>query len=164
LNEAPEHIVEGLRRFEGIKGRFELIPLPGGIILADDTYNANPSSLKAALDSVKALAVEGGRIIVGLGEMMELGDAAVTAHQEAGRMVAEVGAQHFLVMGEHGREMAKGAVESGMHRNRVEVVKSHSEMVRRIRQEMREGDLIFLKGSRKVALEKVVNGLKDIYR
>ncbi len=163
LNEPPEHIVEGLGSFAGVKGRFELSPLPGGIILADDTYNANPSSLKAALDSVKALVDRGGRIIVGLGEMMELGDAAITAHQEAGRMVAEIGVQYFLVMGEHALEMAKGAVESGLHRSKVEVVKSHSEMVRRIRKKMKQGDLIFLKGSRKVALEKVVDGLRGGY-
>jgi UDP-N-acetylmuramoyl-tripeptide--D-alanyl-D-alanine ligase len=163
LNEPPEYIVEGLGCFAGVKGRFMLVSLPGDIILVDDTYNANPSSLKAALDSVRALADRGDRIIVGLGEMMELGDAAAPAHQEAGRMVAEIGARYFLIMGEHANEMVKGAVESGLHRSKVEVVKSHNEMLRRIREEMRQGDLIFLKGSREMSLEKVADGLKDIY-
>jgi UDP-N-acetylmuramoyl-tripeptide--D-alanyl-D-alanine ligase len=109
------------------------------------------------------LADRGDRIIVGLGEMMELGDSAAPAHQEAGRMVAEIGARYFLIMGEHANEMVKGAGESGLHRSKVEVVKSHNEMVRRIREEMRQGDLIFLKGSREMSLEKVADGLKDIY-
>jgi UDP-N-acetylmuramoyl-tripeptide--D-alanyl-D-alanine ligase len=160
LNVPPEHMVEGLARFTGIKGRFMVSPLPGEVIVVDDTYNANPSSLKAAIESVESLVHEGGRVIVGLGEMMELGDATVPAHLEAGRMVAELGAHCFLAMGEHAHEMVKGAVESGMPRDRAGVVTTHGEMEGRIRSEIREGDLILLKGSRKMGLEKVVEGLK----
>jgi UDP-N-acetylmuramoyl-tripeptide--D-alanyl-D-alanine ligase len=101
LNEPPENIVEGLARFAGVKGRFVVMVLPGGVTVVDDTYNANPLSLKAALDSVEALIDKGSRIIVALGEMMELGDATVRAHQKAGQKVAELGTYHFLAIGEH---------------------------------------------------------------
>jgi UDP-N-acetylmuramyl pentapeptide synthase len=160
LNEPPEHIAEGLAHYLGTKGRFMVMPLTGGVTLVDDTYNSNPLSLKAALDSVGAFIGEGSRIIVGLGEMMELGDATVSAHRQAGQMVAELGASHFFAMGEHTHEMIQGAVVAGMPLKQAEAVRTHAEMAKRIREEMREGDIIFLKGSRKMTLEKVVEDLK----
>ena len=160
LNEPPENIIEGLARFEGIKGRFGVTVLPDGVTIVDDTYNANPLSLKAAFESLKALTSRGSRIIVALGEMLELGDATVHAHQEAGQRVAEIGAYHFLAIGDHAHDMTRGAVKAGMEKKHAEVVRTHTEMVKRIREEMREGDLVFLKASRRMALEKVAEGLK----
>ncbi|SPD73622.1 UDP-N-acetylmuramoyl-tripeptide--D-alanyl-D-alanine ligase [uncultured Desulfobacterium sp.] len=161
LGEHPEDIARGLYSFTGVKGRFSLIHLNGGITVVDDTYNANPSSLKAALASVAAMVNQRDRIIVGLGEMMELGDAAVKAHLDAGRMVAELGGRRFVAIGEHAREMVKGAVESGMGHESAVAVETHDQMVRLIKDDMREGDLIFLKGSRKMDLGKVVDGLNE---
>ena len=74
LGESPEHIVSGLGAFQGIKGRFQNIPLEKDILLIDDTYNANPSALKAALHSAAAMVQKNGRFIVGLGDMLELGE------------------------------------------------------------------------------------------
>jgi UDP-N-acetylmuramoyl-tripeptide--D-alanyl-D-alanine ligase len=160
LDEPPEHILEGLRLFEGVKGRFVTTILGRGAIMVDDTYNANPSSLKASLASIRSLVGDGGRIIVGLGEMMELGDAAAAAHVQAGRSVAELGPHRFFVMGEHATEMVKGALESGLPLSRTRVVETHDEMAKGIAEGIREGDLIFLKGSRKMGLERVVEKLK----
>jgi UDP-N-acetylmuramoyl-tripeptide--D-alanyl-D-alanine ligase len=161
LNEPVENILEGLGRFEGVKGRFMIRSLPGDIILIDDTYNSNPSSLTAALESVKALVNKGMKIIVGLGEMMELGDTAEKAHLEAGRKIAEFAPDCFTAIGEHARDMIKGAVEAGMPKSRAKAAENHDEMLRIIKGEMSDGCLIFLKGSRKMALEKVVKGLKS---
>ena len=160
LNEPPEYIAEGLGLFAGIGGRFAMTRLPGDVVLVDDTYNANPLALRAALVSVKSLVREGSRIIVGLGEMTELGDATVLEHREAGRRVAELGAHFLLAVGAHAHELVKGAVDAGMRRDQAEVVTSHDEMTNRIREEAKGGDLIFLKGSRKIGLERVVEGLK----
>jgi UDP-N-acetylmuramoyl-tripeptide--D-alanyl-D-alanine ligase len=160
LETSFEHILKGLSDFAGVKGRFMVTSLPGGITLVDDTYNANPSSLKAALESIRALVDEGRKIIVCLGEMMELGGASVPEHRKAGRSVAELGTYYFLAMGEHAHEMINGAIDSGMPSNRAQVVKSHNEMVKKIKGEMYEGDLVFIKGSRKMGLEKVVEGLQ----
>lgn len=161
LEEPYDRIVEGLYGFRGIKGRFTLNTLPGGITLVDDTYNSNPSSLRAAIDSVKALMVNGGRVIIGLGEMLELGDETVPAHIEAGGMVAELGVYYFVAMGEHAPEMIKGAITSGFSRDRAVVVNTHEEMGEKIREIMKKGDLILLKGSRGMALEKVSKILKN---
>ena len=159
LNIPQEQIVEGLGRYKGLNGRFELIPLPGDILLVDDTYNANPSALKAALASIKTLVKEGGRIIVGLGEMMELGDTTASAHRDAGRRVAELGAEFLFAMGDHARYMVTGALSAGMPPDHAKVVADATEMLKEIKKEMVEKDLVFLKGSHKMGLKTVVEGL-----
>ncbi len=160
LHVPAESISEGLARFKGVDSRFSLIPLPGGAVLVDDTYNANPASLKAALESVSEIRPADGRLIVGLGDMMELGDAAPGAHREAGRLVAQARADHLLVMGEHAGETVTGTKEAGLSEARVCVVMSHRQMSERIENLIKEGDMILLKGSRKMDLGKVVERLK----
>ncbi|MGD9321194.1 MAG: UDP-N-acetylmuramoyl-tripeptide--D-alanyl-D-alanine ligase [Desulfobacteraceae bacterium] len=160
LEASAEHIREGLEAFEGIKGRFMISHLADGIILVDDTYNCNPASLKAALDSAKALVTGEGRLIVGLGEMLELGDETVPAHLEAGNMVAERGAFYFLAMGEHAPQMIEGAVSKGFPKERAAEARSHEEMAKEIGASMNKGDVILLKGSRRMQLEIVAGYLK----
>lgn len=159
LEESPDHLAEGLYRFQGVKGRFSPIPLPGGATLIDDTYNANPISLKAAIDTVKQWVSEGGRAIVGLGEMMELGDETIPAHREAGRMVAELAPHYFMVLGDHAHEMIEGAIGGGFPPEKAMVVDTHEEMAAKIEELMKKGDIILLKGSRKMHLEKVIEQL-----
>jgi UDP-N-acetylmuramoyl-tripeptide--D-alanyl-D-alanine ligase len=160
LEASFENIVEGLSHFTGIKGRFMAVNLAEGITLMDDTYNANPQSLKAALRSLPAFVKERSRIIVGLGDMLELGEAAVPAHEDAGRWVAQLGTEYFAAIGEHAHVMTKAATRAGMPEAKAEVVTTHAEMVQKIKENMKAGDLIFLKGSRRMALEKVVEELK----
>jgi UDP-N-acetylmuramoyl-tripeptide--D-alanyl-D-alanine ligase len=159
-SESPDRIAQGLNSFEGIRGRFMLSSLPGGCTLVDDTYNANPHSLKAALDSLKALVDEGGRILVGLGDMLELGNESVAAHAEAGERVAGIGAYFFVALGEHARLMIDGAINKGFPRERASIARDHQDMAEKIREMMRSGDLILLKGSRRMGLEKVAILLK----
>jgi len=161
LNEPPENISKGLGEFSGIKGRFQIASIADGIILVDDTYNSNPTSLCAALNAVISMVSGSGRLIVGLGEMMELGDTAINAHREAGQKVAEAGASSFFAMGEHAQEMINSAQIAGIPADCLKVMETHDEMVNEIADIMREGDLIFLKGSRKMGLEKVVEGLRS---
>lgn len=159
LDVSGEKVAEGLGEFEGVEGRFMLHVLPGGISLVDDTYNANPISLGAALESIESLAGEPSNIIVCLGEMMELGNKTVPAHYDAGVRVAKLGPRAFFAMGEHAPEMVRGAVESHMSSNRVMHMETHQEMVENIKRQMRKGDLVFIKGSRRIGLEKVVKAL-----
>ena len=160
MGASREDIVSGLKGFEGIKGRFMLTTLSGGAILVDDTYNSNPYSLRAALSALKDLKTEKGRILVGLGEMMELGQETVSAHVEAGGLVAEVGAHFLVVMGAHAPEMVRGAVEKGFPSEKTLLVKSHHAMSQALQDVMNTGDLILLKGSRRAGLEKVVESLR----
>jgi UDP-N-acetylmuramoyl-tripeptide--D-alanyl-D-alanine ligase len=161
LDESLAGIAEGLNRFKGIKGRFTVSHLSRDITLVDDTYNANPSSLKAAMDTVRELAKDASRVIVGLGDMLELGDETVTAHLEAGHMVAELGPSYFMAMGEHSRHMIEGAVKKGFPSEKAMLIHRHEDMVRKIVNIMRPGNIILLKGSRKMQLEKVAEGLAE---
>jgi UDP-N-acetylmuramoyl-tripeptide--D-alanyl-D-alanine ligase len=159
LGLSSEELIEGLRTFRGMQGRFAITKLAAGVTLVDDTYNSNPFSLRAAIGSMKALA-EGGRILVGLGEMFELGKETLKAHLEAGAMVADLGARCFLALGEHAKTMIQGAVEKGLPEGRAMEVRDHAEMEERIRAEMKEGDFVFLKGSRRAGLDKVAERLR----
>jgi UDP-N-acetylmuramoyl-tripeptide--D-alanyl-D-alanine ligase len=160
LDESPEHIVKGLGAFSGVKGRFQSIPLEKEILLIDDTYNANPSALKAALHSVAPLVDKDGQFFVGLGDMLELGEAAISAHREAGGSVASSGASWFFAMGTHAEDMKKGALSAGMSANRVIIVETHDELTREIIGKIKPKDMVFLKGSRKMQFEKVSEGLQ----
>jgi UDP-N-acetylmuramoyl-tripeptide--D-alanyl-D-alanine ligase len=159
LDESLDGIAEGLNRFKGIKGRFTVSHLSKNVTLVDDTYNANPSSLRAAMHTVRELVVDGSRVIIGLGEMLEMGDETVTAHLEAGHMVAELDPFCFMAMGEHAHQMIEGAVSKGFPSDRAMIINSHKDMVRKIEDVMRPGDIILLKGSRKMQLEKVAEVL-----
>jgi len=161
LHEPVENIIEGLEQFEGVRGRFMVIALTRDITLIDDTYNSNPSSLTAALESVRALVHGDMKIIVGLGEMMELGKEAKEAHQEAGRKIAELAPDFFSAIGEHAVDMIKGALDAGLPDSKAKLAETHDDMLKTIKDEMIDGCVIFIKGSRKMALEKVVDDLKS---
>ncbi|MBW2028464.1 MAG: UDP-N-acetylmuramoyl-tripeptide--D-alanyl-D-alanine ligase [Deltaproteobacteria bacterium] len=160
MGEPLENVVKGLENYRGMPGRFMVTRLENGAVLVDDTYNSNPASLKAAMESVEALAADGGRIIIGLGDMLELGENAREAHLEAGSMVAELGAAYFAALGDYAEDMIRGALDKGFPRERTAVVRDHGEMVDALRERMRGGDLVFLKGSRKVGLDRVAERLK----
>ncbi|RJR21995.1 MAG: UDP-N-acetylmuramoyl-tripeptide--D-alanyl-D-alanine ligase [Desulfobacteraceae bacterium] len=155
-------IVKGLERFKAIKGRLSAITLPGGSVLIDDTYNANPLSLGAALDALPAfVSSRKGRVIVGLGDMRELGSESRKAHREAGRMVAGIGAGLFLVIGDYAEEMAEGAAEGGMAAEQIEHFATVEEMAERLGRVVSGEDLVLLKASRKVGLDRVAAILKE---
>ncbi len=138
-----------------------MVPLPAGSTLIDDTYNSNPSSLRAALESLRALAPQGKKVIVGLGEMLELGDETALSHLQAGEMVAEAGADWFMAVGDHAPEMIRGAVHKGYPPERAIRVKDHREMGTKIIEVMKAGDLVFLKASRRTGLERVAERLME---
>jgi UDP-N-acetylmuramoyl-tripeptide--D-alanyl-D-alanine ligase len=159
LGGSPAHVVDGLRQFKGVKGRFTLIALHNGATLVDDTYNANPDSLRAALNAVSDLCGAEGRVILAIGEMLELGAETEAAHGEAGRRAAHMGAHRLLAIGPHASLVVASAVEAGMDRDQAEVVRDHGEMVARIMEDLKAGDIVLIKGSRRIALDQVVEGL-----
>lgn len=161
LKEPPDHILEGLAVYRGMRGRFSGQDLPGGVTLIDDTYNANPSSLEAALTSLAFLAREERRLIVGLGDMRELGAFTEKAHEEAGQKVARSHAALLLALGTHAPWVIQGALAEGMPRERAREVQTHQNMASSIIAFLQKGDVILLKGSRKMAMEKVVLALEE---
>lgn len=154
-------VARGLATFRGIPGRFTVVDLPGGALLVDDTYNANPSSLKAALDSMGSLARRGGCIIAGLGDMLELGRETASAHLEAGRMAADRGVAHLFVLGDQADLVIRGALEHGLSGQCVHRMRNHEEMADGIQAVLSEKDVILLKASRGMRLERVAERLRE---
>ncbi len=161
MGAGPAEVVKGLEEFRGIKGRFTIEQLPCGITVIDDTYNANPDALRAALETGKSLVPKGGRLLVALGDMLELGDEAPMEHRAAGRLVAEMGAACFMALGEYAHEMINGALEGGLSEEKAVWLNDRDEMVIRLGSVAENRDLVIIKGSRMIGLEEVVRKLKE---
>ncbi len=140
--------------------RGELLRLPGGITLIDDSYNSSPAALKRSLETVDA-ATGSARKVAILGEMLELGDHASRLHRECGRAAAGAGLNILITVGgESARTMADAAREAGPSELSVFHVSSSAEAADLAAQKVRPGDLVLVKGSRGIRTDVVVERLK----
>ncbi len=145
-------IVEGLRRTELAGGRLQRKEY-AGITYLDDTYNANPDSMRAALETLGALSCEGKRIAV-LGAMAELGDAADEEHRAIGAQLAKEGIDVLITVGAQAAEIGAGAAERGSLTTHD--CRDHKEAAEMLRREAVAGDLVLAKGSRTSRMEAVL--------
>ncbi len=126
-----------------------------GILLVDDTYNANPESMVAALHTVAGMALQ-GRLYAVLGKMGELGSAGVAAHARVGKYAAECGYAMVVVLGEGSAELhalVEAAREGGVSVQWVESPQQAAEVLRAV---VGKGDAILFKGSRAAGIERVM--------
>jgi UDP-N-acetylmuramoyl-tripeptide--D-alanyl-D-alanine ligase len=151
---AWEEIVQGLQD-EAAELRVITATGPRGSLLIDDTYNASPASVLAALNLLRDLP---GRRIAVLGDMLELGAAEAPSHQLVGRRAKEV-ADLLLTVGERARLIAQEAMAAGMAPRQVISVGAAAEAVPLLEDLIEAGDAVLIKGSRGVALEDVVTAL-----
>ncbi|MDT8421656.1 MAG: UDP-N-acetylmuramoyl-tripeptide--D-alanyl-D-alanine ligase [Desulfuromonadales bacterium] len=158
LGVAAEKIVTGLESFVPVSGRLNLFPMPGGGILLDDSYNANPLSAAAALKILRLQEGEGRKIAV-LGDMLELGEEAAQMHRDIGRLAAE-NADLLLAVGTFAKDLCRGAEEAGMARELLIETASCEEAIEQILRLQRSGDCILVKGSRGVQLDKLAAALQ----
>ncbi|MCY3771619.1 MAG: UDP-N-acetylmuramoyl-tripeptide--D-alanyl-D-alanine ligase [Gemmatimonadetes bacterium] len=147
-------IARALQRVGPTPMRMEYRQL-GAVHLIDDTYNANPSSMKAALD---ALAATDGRKLAVLGDMLELGGTGKAAHREIGKHAAGV-AERIITVGDLARDIAEAAVDEGMRASRVVACSSNDEAAAVALAEIRDGDVVLVKGSRGMRMETVVESM-----
>jgi UDP-N-acetylmuramoyl-tripeptide--D-alanyl-D-alanine ligase len=153
-------IVRGLESFSACSGRMELIRLDCNVLLLEDSYNANPLSVGAALQTLDELADSGQRIAV-LGDMLELGEETGRWHREAGALAAKK-TDHLILVGDLSREIAAGAVDAGMATDAVSWVGSHQEAIESLHDMVRPGARILVKGSRGMRMEAVSKALKEM--
>jgi UDP-N-acetylmuramoyl-tripeptide--D-alanyl-D-alanine ligase len=151
-------IVVGLQTYRGIYGRLAVRHGQGRVTLIDDTYNANPHSMRVALDLLARVPVSGRRLAV-LGDMLELGEAAPTLHREVGTLVQHSGIHHLIVLGELARYIAQGAQEAGLAPAHIHYATSQEEVLALLQRLQRPQDVILLKGSRGMAMEHLVQAL-----
>jgi UDP-N-acetylmuramoyl-tripeptide--D-alanyl-D-alanine ligase len=148
-------IVAGLARARPAKGRCVWREVADVRIL-DDSYNANPPAMRAAFDTVAAHQ-GGSRLVVVLGDMLELGPLADAAHVELGREVAARGAAEFVGLGKHMRLAVEAAREAGLaealHATTFEDTVAH------VLKRVARGDVVLIKGSRGMRMERVVDAL-----
>ena len=156
-------IVRGLERFRAIDRRMQQMRLAGGLQVVNDAYNANPSSMAAALRTVAGFGRRCRRVAV-LGDMLELGDETVVAHRRIGRLVAELGYDLLAVTGARAEDVAVAARAAGMARETVRVF-SDTEGIADwlymllVSGELVGGDWLLVKGSRGMRMERVIEGL-----
>jgi UDP-N-acetylmuramoyl-tripeptide--D-alanyl-D-alanine ligase len=153
-------IVEAAARLKPAAHRGELLRLPGGITLIDDSYNSSPAALSQALATVAAASGCARKVAV-LGEMLELGEHADALHRDSGRRAASAGLTLLVTVGgAAARALAEAAVASGLPADSVISVATREEAAEVTLSRVRPGDLVLVKGSRGIGTDLVVTRLK----
>jgi UDP-N-acetylmuramoyl-tripeptide--D-alanyl-D-alanine ligase len=150
-----EEIVAGI---QSMPGQLRLVVVPGinGSTLIDDTYNASPASMVAALNLLNDLEPSsGGRRIAVLGDMRELGNYTGEGHQIVGRRAADV-VHTLITVGELGRKIGEEARDAGFAPDRLLMTATFEEAIDLLRRELGPGDLVLVKGSRAVGMDSIV--------
>jgi UDP-N-acetylmuramoyl-tripeptide--D-alanyl-D-alanine ligase len=149
---------EALEHFRPFPMRMEVVHLEGGKTLINDAYNANPRSMEVALETLAEVKGK-GRAIAVLGDMLELGDFKDEAHQQLGEKIKELSIDLLLILGEKAPLVVESAIRHGFEAKKARVLESHSEAIEILKEVTQEGDWILVKGSRRMAMEKIVQGL-----
>lgn len=158
LSVSFEDILSQITTLKPSPNRGTLVRLIKNIKLIDDSYNSNPAALEGAL---KALAhLPSKRKIAVLGDMLELGEKEVEYHIQAGRQAAKWGWDILVTVGPLSQHMVEGALSSGMRTDKIFSFKDSEEAAEEIWPLIQEGDLVLIKGSRKIKTEKIVEKLK----
>ena len=151
-------IGNGLELFRPYDKRFNLEKI-GRIMLIDDSYNANPASMSAALETLAEL--KGNKAaFVALGDMLELGSNEAELHRMVGVQAAQVADRLYL----HGRlsdHAAEGAISAGMPATAVIRGLSHTEIAADILSSASDGDFVLLKGSRGMKMDRIAEGIRN---
>ena len=153
-------IAAGLEAFTPYQGRFQIEKV-GGITLIDDSYNANPASTKAALETLSQIAAPGHRIAV-LGDMLELGSHEIEAHVGVGAVAGRNVDRLYLTGKLMAKHAAEGALLADMPAASIICCAHTVEIAELLHTSIAEGDVILIKGSRGMAMEKVTTELKRL--
>lgn len=151
----PEIIKEGLQLFLPVGGRMEMIRLQNGAYLIDDSYNANPASVREALLTLKDLKSNHNGYVF-LGDMLELGDAALEMHRRIGTLLGTTGVNAVFLQGEYGATIAAAAIDGGMPREKIFIVEDSNEGILFLKKYLKKGDWVLVKGSRRMKMETIV--------
>ena len=153
-----EKVKEALEHLPPSPMRMEVLHPKEGITLINDAYNANPRSMELALEILSEMRGE-GRAIAVLGDMLELGDFSVEAHQQIGQRVEELSIDFLLALGEEAPVLIESAIRHGLDSEKARIAESHTEAISTLKKMVRNGDWILIKGSRKMGMEKIAEGL-----
>ncbi len=155
-------IAAGLAAFQPADKRMQIVTGKGGLHILNDTYNANPASMRAGLATLGRQ--DGGRRVAILGDMLELGPTSAGAHREVGQYAADQGVDYLALVGDFADETATGARMAGMDNQRIRIFQEKKDMAAWIEGllaagQVQAGDWLLVKGSRGMRLEVVVEQL-----
>lgn len=145
-------IAGGLSAFKGVPGRLSVKQLPGGARLIDDTYNANPRSLSAAID---VLVNMGHNTILILGDMAELGDTAASLHFDMGQKAKQSGIKKLFAIGNDSRQAVEAFGDGGVFFN------DRESLIEAVNTNISSDSVLLVKGSRSMRMEQIVNALLE---
>lgn len=151
LGMKPEEILTGIENYRPEKMRLNIIKMDG-IKFINDSYNASPDSMKAALQVLRSVAGD-NRTIAIIGNMLELGEMAGTAHHDVGKMCNELDINFTAIIGENSDDIAKGIGDSSRYR----IFRTHDEIVQFFKGTLKKGDVVLIKGSRGMKMEKILD-------
>jgi UDP-N-acetylmuramoyl-tripeptide--D-alanyl-D-alanine ligase len=154
-------MAKALASFVPSKYRMQVRKL-GEVTVIEDCYNANPTSVRSALSSLADFKVKGRRIAV-LGDMLELGPQSEALHEEVGRYAAEMGLDRVVTFGAETRHLNRGARGKGMARTSTPHFQDLDLLVEEISGNLRAGDVMLIKGSRGMKMERLFESLKQKY-
>jgi UDP-N-acetylmuramyl pentapeptide synthase len=153
-----EDIQAGLEGFRPVAGRMSVSTMPGGVHLIDDTYNANPASMEAAIAALHRLRGSGRGLLV-VGDMLELGPASAALHRDMGRLAARTGVSRLLACGNFAEEVGAGAAAEGLAA--ADILTGPQALIgEALLSELRAGDWVLVKGSRSMGMEAIVTAVR----
>ncbi|WP_067491893.1 UDP-N-acetylmuramoyl-tripeptide--D-alanyl-D-alanine ligase [Actinomadura hibisca] len=156
---APAQVAEALSAaVPASRWRMEVTERPDGLTVVNDAYNANPESVRAAVDVLAHMA-RGRRAYAVLGEMAELGAGAVAEHAKIGQHVARSGIAGLITVGEAAAAMADGAAQVASWTGECVQVEDVGAAMTALEERLRPRDVVLVKGSRVAGLERIAEGL-----
>ncbi len=156
---ALEDIKAGLESVEAVDGRMQLVPLPWGITLINDCYNANPASTAAAIATLTRMKGASRGALV-LGDMLELGPDAAEWHRKTGYKAGQAGLDRLFLHGDFATALRDGALEAGMPPERI-LAGGIRAISSALTQWLTPGDWVLVKGSRGMRMERVIAALQE---
>jgi len=158
LGISPESIGEGLSEARVSAMRMEVFTAANGVTVVNDAYNANPSSMRAALETLAGMRTEGRRVAV-LGDMAELGSLSELAHFQLGEILSGLPIDVLVTVGPRAKRIADGATAAGFDAFRTRVCATADEASEVLDDLLESHDIVLVKASRVMGLERVVEGI-----
>jgi UDP-N-acetylmuramoyl-tripeptide--D-alanyl-D-alanine ligase len=150
-------IAESLAQYQPDSGRGRIVQRQPWTVI-DETYNASPASVLAAIRTLNEFVSARRRILV-LGDMLELGPQAAQFHHDIGRALSDTQIEHTLTFGEFAEQIARGARQAGVSANRLSVFHDMPTLLSMLDCVLAPGDVVLIKGSRSMQMERVVKAL-----
>ena len=158
LGLSAAEIKVGLETFEPVWGRMNILQTANGIHIIDDTYNANPDSMHAAITTLASLRANNRSVFIA-GDMLELGAQTESLHRQVGVWTATANINKLLVTGEYADAVAGGAREAGMPSANI-FIGSQENILDALKDTLKPGDWVLVKGSRGAHMDLIVEGIK----